>query len=125
MERPTSRTKSARTSASSTAASSAKRSAQIDAPRLLLERLFLAPAEHFIRRDTTEEIKRTIEGLKTLSDAGMEPTDDAIPTISERVGYPIQRKARPIPIDAEITAHSAAAPGGGGRPFFRREFYRG
>jgi phage gp29-like protein len=76
--------------------------------------------------DTTEEIKRTIDGIKSLSEAGFEPTDDAFPDIGARVGYPIQRKAAPAPFDAtDITAHSAAASGGGGRSFFRREFYRG
>lgn len=75
--------------------------------------------------DTTEEIKRTIDGIKSLSEAGFEPTDDALPDISERVGYPIQRKASPVPGDVDITANSAAAPGGGGRSFFRREYYRG
>ena len=75
--------------------------------------------------DTTEEIKRTIEGIKTLKEAGFEPTDDAIPEISQKVGYKIQRITRPDLYATDITAHSAAAPGGGGRNFFRREFYRG
>ena len=98
---------------------------QIVAPWLLLNGFSGRRPNVSFAGDTTEEIKRTIDGLKTLSDAGMEPTDDALPDIGKDIGYPIQRKARPIPIDAEITAHSAAAPGGGGRPFFRREFYRG
>lgn len=98
---------------------------QIVAPWLLLNGYSGRPPNVSFAGDTTEEIKRTIDGLKTLSDAGMEPTDDALPTISERVGYPIQRKASPVPLDAEITAHSAAALGGGGRHFFRREYYRG
>ena len=98
---------------------------QIVAPWLLLNGFSGRPPNVSFAGDTTEEIKRTIDGLKTLSDAGMEPTDDALPAISERVGYSIQRKASPVPVDAEITANSAAAPGGGGRPFFRREYYRG
>ena len=75
--------------------------------------------------DTTEEIKRTIDGLKTLSDAGMEPTDDAIPILSERVGFAIQRISPPqAAFPTSLSAHSVAQ-GVGGTPFFRREFYRG
>lgn len=98
---------------------------QIVAQWLLLNGFSGRPPNVSFAGDTTEEIKRTIDGLKTLSDAGMEPTDDALQAISARVGYPIKRKAGPVPLDAEITAHSAAAPGGGGRPFFRREYYQG
>ena len=99
---------------------------QIVAPWLMLNGFSGRPPNVSFAGDTTEEIKRTIDGLKTLSDAGMEPTDDALPAISERVGYSIQRKTPPANLDPlAITAHSAAAPGGGGRPFFRREYYRG
>ena len=73
--------------------------------------------------DTTEEITRTLNGIQSLAGAGLEPADDAIPVLSERIGYPIQRRAAAAPFD--LTAHSAAAREVGGRPFFRREFYRG
>ena len=34
--------------------------------------------------------------LKTLSDSGWEPTDEAVPTLQERFGIPVQRKASPV-----------------------------
>lgn len=75
--------------------------------------------------DTTEEIARTIDGIQSLSGAGLEPTDEALPVLAERIGYPIQRRA-PAPAPFAMSAHSAAAPEvSGSQPFFRREFYRG
>jgi phage gp29-like protein len=53
-----------------------------------------------------EQAKAFAELLKALSEASFEPTDEAIPTISDRVGFQIQRKA------------AVAAPSfGGGSPF--------
>ena len=37
--------------------------------------------------------------LKTCSDAGLEPTDEALPELSDRIGFDLQRKAPPEPTD--------------------------
>jgi hypothetical protein len=42
-----------------------------------------------------EDAKALAEVLNILSTAGFEPTDEAIPTLSERLGFEIQRKAPP------------------------------
>lgn len=70
--------------------------------------------------DTTEEVKRTAELLGNLSSANLEPTDDALGPIGERIGFPIQRKSQ-----MGIYPFSAVAPEGGSTAFFRRETYRG
>lgn len=45
----------------------------------------------------SEEAKEVSDLLVSLSNAGLEPTDEAIPTLSERVGFQLQRKAPPEP----------------------------
>jgi len=95
---------------------------QIVAQWLLLNGYSGRPPNISSAGDTTEEISRTLDGVKTLSDSGLEPADEALPVLSERIGYPIQRKAAQIPV---VTTAHAAGQEVGGRPFFRREFYRG
>lgn len=43
------------------------------------------------------DAKAQADVLVSLSQASLEPTDEAIPTISERVGFEVQRKAAPAP----------------------------
>jgi phage gp29-like protein len=75
--------------------------------------------------DTSEETARTAEVLGKLSAAGLEPTDDALPEISERIGFAIQRKAAPAApaAPAALSAPEVAGviPFRGGSPFYRRE----
>lgn len=59
---------------------------------------------------SADEAEGTATMLQTLANAGLEPTDEAIPTISERVGFQLQRKAPPEP---------QAMPGAGGGAFGR------
>ncbi len=59
--------------------------------------------------DSTEA-KEVADLLVSLSNASLEPTDDAIPVLSERVGFQLQRKAPPEP---------QAMPGAGGGAFGR------
>ncbi len=66
--------------------------------------------------DTTEEVKRTADLLQSLAAAGIEPTDDALTPLSERLGFPIQRKAA-----APAYSPFAAEGVGDSRAFFRRE----
>lgn len=47
---------------------------------------------------SAEDAKSTADLLVSLSSAGLEPTDEAIPTISERVGFELQRKELPEPM---------------------------
>ncbi len=96
---------------------------QIVAQWLILNGYSGRPPTISFSGDTTEEITRTLNGLKTLSDSGFEPTDDSLTFLSEKIGYQIQRKAAPAPF--AMSAHSAAGQEVGGRPFFRREFYQG
>lgn len=44
---------------------------------------------------SSEESQALANVIETLNRGGLEPTDEAIPTISERVGFQIQRKAAP------------------------------
>lgn len=62
--------------------------------------------------------------LKTMSEAGFEPTDEAIPTINERLGLPVQRKqAVPAPTfgtpvetpPGKGSGQKPPSPGGEGR----------
>lgn len=46
---------------------------------------------------SSEDAKETADLLVSLSQASLEPTDEAIPTLSERVGFQLQRKAPPEP----------------------------
>lgn len=62
--------------------------------------------------DTSAETARTADVLGKLSAAGLEPTDDALPALSERIGFPIQRRTLPA-------ASPFAGPGGAGTGFFR------
>jgi phage gp29-like protein len=48
-----------------------------------------------------EDVQTFAGSLKTMNEAGWEPTDEAIPTINERLGIPMQRKAAPA-MDAGI-----------------------
>ena len=66
--------------------------------------------------DTTAEVKRTADLLQSIASAGLEPTDDALAIVSERLGMAVQRKSSP-------PAYSPFAAGevGDTRAFFRRE----
>lgn len=66
--------------------------------------------------DTSEDAKRTGELLGALNTAGLEPVDDALPLISEKIGFGIQRK----PQIAQPAILSAAQEVGA-TAFFRRE----
>lgn len=46
---------------------------------------------------SSEDAKETADLLVSLSQASLEPTDESISTISERVGFQLQRKAAPEP----------------------------
>lgn len=46
---------------------------------------------------SADEAKTTAELLVSLSNAGLEPTEEAIPLIGERIGFALQRKAPPEP----------------------------
>ena len=82
---------------------------QLLAPWLRLNGYSGRPPVVLFAEDTSEETERTSKILSTLYNAGLEPTDDALPEISERIGFPIQRRAL-----------APAAPGGGGLPVFFR-----
>lgn len=53
--------------------------------------------------------------IKTLKDAGLQPTDDAIPTISERMGIEFERVAPPPP-PTPPTVPGLLPPGGKPKP---------
>ena len=55
--------------------------------------------------DSASEIKHIVSGVKDLYDAGLEPDDDGLSTIQERVGFGIRRRAQPSP----MSPFSAAA----------------
>lgn len=69
---------------------------------------------------TAEESASIADLLVKLSEAGLEPTDEALPTISEKVGFQLQRKAMPDPMgfpgtgrprsELALTALSASIP---------------
>lgn len=82
---------------------------QLLAPWLLLNGYAGRPPVVLFAEDTSEETERTSKVLGELYNAGLEPTDDALPEISERIGFPIQRRTL-----------APAAPGGGGYPAFFR-----
>lgn len=44
--------------------------------------------------------------LQTFAAAGIEPTDEGLQTISERLGYPLQRKPEPVEAGAGFNANS-------------------
>lgn len=64
---------------------------------------------------SAEDTAATANTLKTLKDAGLEPTDEALPVISERMGFPLQRSAAVAPAGfppgfGNTTSFSAAIP---------------
>lgn len=65
---------------------------------------------------SAEDAAATGELLVQLDQANLEPTDESIPVISERVGFQVQRKALPAPADPALDpatppkTFSAAAP---------------
>lgn len=61
--------------------------------------------------DTPDESTATGDTLVALKQAGLEPTDDALPTLSEKVGFPLQRAAVPAP----AVGGPGVDPGAGGR----------
>lgn len=79
---------------------------QLLAPWLALNGYAGRPPVVTFAEDTTEEVARTAEVLGKLAGAGLEPADDALPTLSERIGFPIRRRN--------------PALGGGGAPSFFR-----
>ena len=82
---------------------------QLLAPWLALNGFPGHPPVVSFAEDTSAETARTADVLGKLSAAGLEPTDDALPGLSERIGFPIQRRPAPSP----------AGPGGSGLGFFR------
>ncbi len=73
------------------------------------------------KEDTTANAARTGTLLRDLSNAGLEPDDDALYTISEEVGFSVRRSTRPA---GPFQGMSAAGEVGAG-VFFRRERHRG
>lgn len=64
---------------------------------------------------SVEEAKGLADVLVALNQAQLEPTDESIPTLSDRLGFQIQRKAMPDPIAtggaaAALKALSASIP---------------
>ena len=45
--------------------------------------------------DSVTEVKALVSGVKDLYDAGLEPDDEGLSTIQERVGYGIRRRTQP------------------------------
>lgn len=45
--------------------------------------------------DSAAEVKALVSGVKDLHEAGLEPDDDGLSTIQERVGYGIRRRVQP------------------------------
>lgn len=70
---------------------------QIFAPFLRINGLRGAPPKIVWGGLSDEDAKTFADLLNTLSSAGFEPTDQAIPTMNERLGFPVQRKAVPLP----------------------------
>ncbi len=46
--------------------------------------------------DTPDEAKNTGESLSALNQAGLEPADEALPIISEKMGFAVQRAPAPV-----------------------------
>ena len=82
---------------------------QLLAPWLALNGYTGHPPVVSFAEDTSAETARTADVLCKLSSAGLEPDDDALPDLSERIGFPIRR--RPLA--------PQAGPGGSGLGFFR------
>lgn len=63
--------------------------------------------------DSVSEVKALVGGVKDLYDAGLEPDDDGLATIQERVGYGIRRRAQPsmssIPFSAALSAQQSTS----------------
>lgn len=55
--------------------------------------------------ESASEIKHIVSGVKDLYEAGLEPDDDGLSTIQERVGFGIRRRSQPSP----VSPFSAAA----------------
>ncbi len=58
--------------------------------------------------DTPDEAKSTGESLSALKQAGLEPADEALPVISDKMGFPVQRSEKPDPA-AALQTFSAPA----------------
>jgi phage gp29-like protein len=52
--------------------------------------------------DSSESTDVVGKVLENLSRAGLEPSDDALPVISERLGFEIQRRPLPLPVRPEM-----------------------
>lgn len=75
--------------------------------------------------DASAEIARTATIVQTLASAGLEPTDDGVATVGERVGIPLQRRGG-IAAQPPLSSLSAADSEDAASPFFRRrDFYAG
>ena len=85
---------------------------QLLAPWLALNGYPGEPPRVTFAEDTSAETARTADVLVKLTSAGLEPTDDALPALSERIGFPIRRRTLPA-------ASPFAGPGGAGTGFFR------
>ena len=63
--------------------------------------------------DSAEELRALVGLLGSLGQAGLEPDDDALDTISERVGFHVRRKASPASFPASpFSLHALSAPTG-------------
>jgi phage gp29-like protein len=54
-----------------------------------------------------EQAKQFAETLNVLKQGGFEPTDEAIPTVSERLGFPVRRQVAPVAPAGQMQAGSA------------------
>ena len=49
--------------------------------------------------------------LVAVNNSGLEPTDDALPDLGERLGFPVQRKAPPPALDPELNPNLTGEKG--------------
>ena len=64
-------------------------------------------------QDSAEDILSSLRQLAALGQAGLEPDDDGLSALSERIGYGLRRRAlpmSPIPMSATIPPHLGGFP---------------
>lgn len=82
---------------------------QLFAPFLKINGLRGAPPKIVWGGLSDDDAKTFADLLNILGQAGFEPTDEAIPTLNERLGFPVQRKPLPA-APAPFPPMSGAAP---------------